>query len=71
MTIEEAITHAREVAEKNRKCCECNKIILTNKWINNIECAEEHEQIAEWLEELKEYKELEEQGFIMQKRVAY
>jgi hypothetical protein len=28
-------------------------------------CAEEHEQLAEWLQELKEYKELEEQGLLL------
>lgn len=41
MTIDEAIAHAREVA--NNESCE--------------KCAKEHEQLAEWLEELKIYKE--------------
>ena len=57
MTIEEAINHAREVAEKNRKCHEENTIILSNRWISSMCCAEEHEQLAEWLEELKKLRE--------------
>lgn len=32
---------------------------------NCIKCAEEHEQLAEWLEELKSYKEAEEQGLLV------
>lgn len=39
MTIEEAIIHAREVAESRNDIC--------------AECREEHQQLAEWLEELK------------------
>lgn len=57
MTLEEAINHAREVAEKNRKCHEENTIILSNRWISSMCCAEEHEQLAEWLEELKRLRE--------------
>ena len=57
MTLEEAINHAREVAEKNRKCQEENTIILSNRWISSMCCAEEHEQLAEWLEELKRLRE--------------
>ena len=57
MTLEEAINHAREVAEKNRKCHEENTIILSNRWISSMCCAEEHEQLAEWLEELKKLRE--------------
>lgn len=41
MTIDEAIKHAKEIAG-NSEC---------------IECAEEHEQLASWLEELKELRE--------------
>ena len=32
---------------------------------NCMKCAEEHKQLAEWLEELKSYKELEEQGLLV------
>ena len=44
MTIDEAIKHAERVAEANKSA-------------NCIECAEEHQQLAEWLKELKAYKE--------------
>ena len=54
MTLDEAIAHAREVAEEQRKACD-----LAWVWDNpdNIKkCAEEHKQLAEWLEELKSYR---------------
>ena len=40
MTIDEAIKHCLDKVEKERKNC-------------NIGCAKEHEQLAEWLKELK------------------
>ena len=43
MTLDEAIKHAREKANE-QKCHSCKK------------CAEEHEQLADWLEELKDYR---------------
>ena len=55
MTLDEAIAHAREVAEEQRKACDLSWV-----WDNpdNIKkCAEEHEQLAEWLEELKFLKQ--------------
>ena len=70
MTIDEAIAHAKEVAEEQRKLfrlCpypsqECNGAdickCLKNKHDGCIKCAEEHEQLAEWLEELKAYREI-------------
>jgi hypothetical protein len=42
MTLDEAIKHCEEVAEK---LCICD------------ECAEEHRQLAEWLRELQAYRE--------------
>ena len=45
MTIDEAIAHAREVASRK-----------FDDRVHCIRCAEEHEQLAEWLEELKAYK---------------
>lgn len=54
MTIDEAIVHAREVAEKNYKqgfLCHANPNV--DKLDGCIKCAKEHEQLAEWLEELK------------------
>ena len=46
MTIDEAIAHAREVASRK-----------FDDRVHCIRCAEEHEQLAEWLEELKMYRE--------------
>ena len=66
MSIDEAIAHAREVAEKQRKdndnckyksqygCKGCSDYYSKPC----IECAEEHEQLTEWLEELKAYREI-------------
>ena len=54
MTIDEAIIHAREVAKRNRylyKSCPAEHD--TREHITCGQCAEEHEQLAEWLEELK------------------
>ena len=60
MTIDEAIAHAREVAEIQRNNDKLNKTLgKSSPYYNTdcIKCAEEHEQLADWLEELKEYKE--------------
>ena len=69
LSIDEAIAHAREVAEEQRetfRLCpypsqECNGAdickCLKNKHDGCIKCAEEHEQLAEWLEELKAIKD--------------
>ena len=54
MTIDEEIEHAREVAEKVRKSINSASTIQGEKTC--IKCAEEHEQLVEWLEELKCYK---------------
>lgn len=70
LTIEQAISHAIEVAEKNKANCERNTIVIPNRWISDAQCAEEHEQLAEWLEELKRYKDLEEQGRLIEQRYA-
>ena len=64
-SIDEAIAHAREIAEEQRKDNEnCKyKAEYGCKGCADyyskpcIECAEEHEQIADWLEELKTYRE--------------
>ena len=65
MTIDEAIAHEREVAEEQRKdndnckyksqygCKDCADYYSKPC----IECAKEHEQLAEWLEELKDYRD--------------
>ena len=66
MTLEEAIKHCEEVAEKNEK--ECKNWAYGASQINDDEnrkkqyqkhaemwheCANEHRQLAEWLRELK------------------
>ena len=57
MTLDEAILHAREVAERNRKQYKnCPSDRTDIRYQTCEECAEEHEQLAEWLEELKSYR---------------
>lgn len=59
MTLDEAIKHAKAKAKEQRYYAkfEHNRMMYQSC----IKCAEEHEQLAEWLEQLKEYKQLEEQ----------
>lgn len=70
-TIDEAIAHAREVAENNRK--ESNYDAFSLDYMNEmhkkncVKCAEEHEQLAEWLEELKEARK----GFEENRKAGY
>ena len=45
MTLDEAIEHAKEIA--NSQCNECGK---------------QHKQLADWLEELKQYREQSKRG---------
>ena len=72
LTLEEAIVHAKEVAEKNYRGADFESLDSIDDDIkaNCIKCAEEHEQLAEWLEELKSYKDLEEQGLLVRLPVA-
>ena len=67
LTLEEAIVHAKEVAEKNYRGADFESIDYIDDDIktNCIKCVEEHMQLAEWLEELKSYKEAEEQGLLV------
>ena len=67
LTLEEAIVHAKEVAEKNYRGADFESIDYIDDDIktNCIKCAEEHMQLAEWLEELKSYKEEEEQVLLV------
>ena len=60
MTIDEAIAHEREVAAIQRNNDKLNKTLgKSSPYYNTdcIKCAEEHDQIAEWLEELKFLKQ--------------
>lgn len=67
LTLEDAISHVKEVAEKNYRGADFESIDSVDDDIkaNCIKCAEEHEQLAEWLEELKSYKDLDEQGLLV------
>lgn len=67
LTLEEAIAQAKEIAEKNYRGAEFESIDSIDDAIktNCIKCAEEHMQLAEWLEELKSYKDLEEHGLLV------
>lgn len=58
MTIDEAISHAREVAEKKRRKAKLSPKDSFNVHIKSdcLQCAQEHEQLAKWLEELQQYR---------------
>lgn len=68
MTLEEAIRHCEEVAEEQSRLyslcpCPCdgtdNCMSLKNgKDMGCTKCAAEHRQLAEWLTELKHYREV-------------
>lgn len=60
MTIDEAIEHSGEKAKEQRYYASFERNGMMYQ--SCIKCAEEHEQLAEWLEQLKEYKQLEEHG---------
>ena len=60
MTLDEAIKHCEEVASK----CEFdtdwgmgNHFIDRSGVADVIECAKEHRQLAEWLKQLKRYRD--------------
>ena len=54
MTLEEAIKHCEEIAERNEKKASWYWWKEGNpNYENCIECAAEHKQLAEWLRELK------------------
>lgn len=69
ITLDEAIAHEKEVAEKNRseyefECSYYGKETVDNgEKLDCVKCAEEHEQLAEWLEELKAYRTLDKTNF--------
>lgn len=59
--IDEAIVHERDIAAIQRNNDKLNKTLGANSpyyKTDCLECAEEHEQLAEWLEELKKYREI-------------
>lgn len=63
ISIDEAIAHEREVAAIQRNNDKLNKTLgKSSPYYNTdcIKCAEEHEQLADWLEELKELRKIKE-----------
>lgn len=58
MDIQQAIEHAREVAKCKRAEATNNFPTLVEYYNECKKCADEHEQLAEWLEELKQYEQL-------------
>ena len=61
MTIDEAIANERKVAKRNRILLDSDELVQKSydAYFDKLKCekcAEEHEQLAEWLEELKAYK---------------
>ena len=60
MTLDEAIKHAEEVANANERL---GKTIHSAMHLSDYcKCAEEHRQLAEWLKELKAYREREQKA---------
>lgn len=59
MSLDEAIKHAEEVAEDKEINVENQDPLFPNDIEECKKCAEEHRQLAEWLKELKQYKEQE------------
>lgn len=57
MTIDEAILHCEEVAEEQEKKARKKNDGTMSTRIKCEECAKEHRQLAEWLRELKTYRE--------------
>lgn len=64
MTLDEAIKHCKEKAEELRKDADYLDApygMDTSARTDCLECANEHEQLAEWLEELKEWRKLKDE----------
>ena len=65
LSLEEAITHAMEVADEQERQADFNSYRFQTKHIEVyerqykkcLECASEHRQLAEWLRELKKYRD--------------
>ena len=73
LSIDEAIAHARAVAETCED--EASKYDMSDSYEREVaykegKCAEEHEQLAEWLEELKALREEKSDFLILAKDIA-
>ena len=58
MDIQQAMEHAREVTKRKRAEATNNFPTLVEYYNECKKCADEHEQLAQWLEELEQYKAL-------------
>ena len=65
LTLEEAIKYTKEAVKTYRAEATYNFPELKEHYDNCLKCANQHDLLAEWLEELKSYKEAEEQGLLM------
>jgi hypothetical protein len=61
MTIDEAIEHSKEKAKEQRYYANFERNGMMYQ--SCIKCAEEHEQLVEWLEELKSMRNLDKTNF--------
>lgn len=59
MTLDEVIKREIEVAEKIHKEADVQKGLNHGYYLWRSEHAKEHEQLAEWLEDLKKYREMD------------
>lgn len=60
ITLDEAIKHCEEMAEKNEEMCRVEEIMgLGLQNTEMMKCARTYKQLAEWLKELKQFKEQE------------
>ena len=61
MKLEEAIKHAKDVATKKYRQAMLHRANAEDEKLDRcIECMKEHEQLADWLEELKELRKYKE-----------
>ena len=68
MTLDEAIQHAREVArEKQLESGECTCVQDWAEAEACYECSKEHEQLADWLEELRDRRSAPDHEMISRK----
>ena len=72
LSIDEAIAHAREVAntQKGKSGICLQNGLECEHFSDCLKCAEEHEQLAEWLEELKVLREEKSEFQIYAKDIA-
>lgn len=56
MTLDEAIKHCEEVAKENRELADKIGVSQYDD-VDCVKCAKAHEQLAEWLKELKQLRE--------------